>query len=156
MRIVFVTAILLLIFVSIAIILVEGTLTFRNPCDASMAYDFCVPLKKSSISRATDPEQVLDEMRDVNNNQPYIYRQALILSILIALFMTNFFYVGIPEFKPSHFFYIFFVCFLFNSFVYAFIQFHYYRQKSDVMSFAIQRLDTLLQHPVSIPAARIL
>ena len=155
MRIVFVSAILLLVFVAIAIILVEGTLTFRNPCDASMAYDFCVPLKKSSINRATMPNQVLDEMRDVNNNQPYIYRQALILSILVSLFMTNFFYVGIPDFKPSNFFYIFFVCFLFNAFVYAFIQFHYYKQKTDVMNYAIRKLDTILQSPVSVSHGRI-
>lgn len=156
MRLVFISAILLLVFVAIAIILVEGILTFRNPCDASMAYDFCVPIKKSNINRATVPEDVLKEMHDVNNNQPYIYRQALILSILVSLFMTNFFYVGIPEFKPSNFFYIFFVCFLFNSFVYAFIQFHYYKQKTDVMNYAIRKLDTLVQPPTSLSLRRML
>jgi len=140
MRIVFVSAILLLVLIAITIILVEGVLTFRNPCDASIAYDFCVPIKKQSINTANTKEEILKELTNVNQNQPYMYRQAFILSLLMGIGMTNFFYVGIPEFKFESFFYIFFVCFMFNSFVYAFIQFHYYRQKTDVIQYGIGKL----------------
>lgn len=141
MRFVVISGIVILILIAITIILVEGTLTFRNPCDASMAFDFCVPLKKQAIDNAKDnPEKILEEMTQVNHNTPYTYRQAFILSLLIALIMTNFFYIAIPQFKLKNFFYIFLVCFICNAFVYAFIQFHYYLQKADVIQYGIDKL----------------
>lgn len=144
MRFVIVSGIIILILMAITIILVEGTMTFKNPCDASMAFDFCVPLKKEAINNAQDdPEQILKEMTQVNQNTPYTYRQAFILSMIIALIMTNFFYIAIPQFKLNNFYYIFFVCFICNAFVYAFIQFHYYLQKAEVIQYGIDKLKSM-------------
>lgn len=144
MSVAIISGIVILVLVAITIILVEGTLTFKNPCDASMAFDFCVPLKKQAIDNAQDNrEKILEEMTQVNQNTPYTYRQAFILSLLIALIMTNFFYIAIPQFKWKNFFYIFFVCFICNAFVYAFIQFHYYLQKAEVIQYGIDKLESI-------------
>lgn len=146
MRFVIVSGIIILILISLTIVAVEATLTFRNPCDASMAFDFCVPLKKQAIDHSQDdPLEILEEMTHVNQNTPYTYRQAFILSMLISLIMTNFFYIAIPQFKLKNFFYIFFVCFICNAFVYAFIQFHYYLQKAEVIQYGIDKLTDLIE-----------
>ena len=119
---------------------IETFFTFRDPCGASIVYDFCVPIKKKKIDELSNKNQIIDEMIGINNSEPFIYRQAFLLSFIQALLMTNFLYVVITEFKLRYFFYIFFMCFLFNSFVYAFIQYHSYRQKNDIIKYGMVKL----------------
>jgi hypothetical protein len=143
MLIVFISAISILIIIVMVIISIEIIFTFRDPCGASLVYDYCVPIKKNKIDQLTDKNKIIDEIISVNNGEQFIYRQAFILCFVQALLMTNFLYVAIPEFKLRYFFYIFFMCFLFNSFVYAFIQFHYYGQKKNVIKYGMTKLKTM-------------
>jgi hypothetical protein len=143
MIIVFISAITILIVIAMVIIAIEMFFTFRDPCAASVVYDFCVPIKKNKLDGISDKDTVIDEMICINNEEPFIYRQAFLLSFIQALLMTNFLYVAIKDFKLRNFFYIFFMCFLFNSFVYAFVQYHYYGQKNQIMKYGLTKLKTM-------------
>lgn len=141
MRVVYITGILVLLIIAITIISVEGLITYKDACHATVVYDFCVPRKLQRIDDATTPIDILHEIQDVNHNTPYLYRQAFVLSLLQSLVMTNFLYAGIPLFRLRHFFFLFFMCFLFNSFIYAFVNFHYYDQKRRIIQHGIDRLE---------------
>lgn len=140
MIIVFISAISILIVIAMVIIAIEMFFTFRDPCAASVVYDFCVPIKKKKLDEFSDTDDVIDEMANINNEEPFVYRQAFLLCFIQALLMTNFLYVAIPNFKLRNFFYIFFMCFLFNSFVYAFVQYHYYGQKKEILRYGFTKL----------------
>lgn len=144
MRIVFITGVLVLLIIAIIIIIVEGLITYKDPCHATVVYDFCVPRKIQQLDETSDPMEILRLMTDVNNNTPFLYRQAFVLSLLEALLMTNFLYISFPMFQLRNFFYLFFMCFLFNSFVYAFVNYHYYGQKRIVLTQSIQKLHDIL------------
>jgi hypothetical protein len=143
MIIVFMSAISIVVIIAMIIVFIETYFTFHDPCGASVVYDFCVPIKKNTLDGLSKQKDVLDEMSSINNSEPFIYRQAFLLCFIQAILMTNFLYVVIPEFKLRYFFYIFFMCFLFNSFVYAFVQYHYYRQKNDIIRYGINKLRTM-------------
>jgi hypothetical protein len=145
MRIVFVTGILVILVIVITIIVVEGLITYKDPCHATVVYDFCVPIKMKKIDEISEPVNIVNLLEDVNNNKPFMYRQAFVLSLLQALLMTNFIYISFPFFRLYDFFYLFFMCFLFNSFLYAFVNFHYYNQKNKVMTQGLQKLRSLVK-----------
>lgn len=151
MRIVFITGILIILVIVITILIIEGLITYRDSCHATVVYDFCVPKKMEKIDGMDDPLSIVKELEDVTNNSPYLYRQAFVLSMLEALLMTNFLYVSFPMFELRNFFYLFFMCFIFNSFVYAFVNFHYYDQKKRVMKKGLSKLETMLQPPSPTP-----
>lgn len=140
MIIVFTTALLILIIISIVIICIESFYTLQNPCCASILYDKCVPLKKHTIDNLTNNKSIINELLSVLNDQPFIYRQAFLISFIESLLMTNFFYAMISEISFKHFFIIFFMLFLFNSFVYAFVQYHYYKQKYDIIEYGLNKI----------------
>ncbi len=147
MRIVFITGILVLVMIAITIIIVESLITYKDPCHATVVYDFCVPVVTKKILESSHPEEVVQELYDVNRNSPFLYRQAFVLSLIEALLMTNFLYISFPLFQLRNFFYIFFMCFLFNSFVYAFVNFHYYGQKKQAMQVGLDKLSSLFSSP---------
>lgn len=140
MIIVFISAISILVIIAMVIIAIETFFTFRDPCAASVVYDFCVPIKKNKLDQLSTKNDVIEEMISINDAEPFIYRQAFLLCFIQSLLMTNFLYVVIKEFKLRYFFYIFFMTFLFNSFVYAFVQYHYYRQKNDIVRYGMEKL----------------
>ena len=144
MRIVFVTGILIVLVIAMTIIVVEWLITYKDPCHATVVYDFCVPIKSKEINEISDPVNMIHVLEEVNNNSPYMYRQAFVLSLIQALLMTNFIYISFPSFQLRNFFYLFFMCFLFNSFLYAFVNFHYYNQKRQVMTQGLQKLTSLV------------
>ena len=136
--------IILILFMIFTIIFVECIMTFQFNSCGTIVYDFCVKKMKSQIDQDTDISQVVTSLNEVNSNETYVYRQVFIMSVIVSMIATNFFYIGIPEFQFESFFYIFFVLFICNILSFSFINFHYYGQKENVMTYGLHKIQTLL------------
>jgi hypothetical protein len=136
--------IILIIFMIFTILFVECIMTFKYNSCGTIVYDFCVKKMKSQIDQDTNISQVVTSLDEVNSNETYVYRQVFIMSVLVSMIATNFFYIGVPEFKLESFFYIFFVIFICNILSFSFINFHYYSQKENVINYGLNKIQTFL------------
>ncbi len=102
------------------------------------------PYKKVMYKKMDDaqtPHEVLGYIKESIHNQPFIYRQVLFLSVFGSLLATCFLTLILPSpsrWRGEHSFSgIFFAMFFVLVFVFfmelAFLNFHYYQQKEDMV-----------------------
>ena len=133
--------IIILVILIFLVVAAEIYLTFFTSECGTLFFDYCVMKYTNEIDNTNDPKQIIQIISSINNIQPYIYRQVIFMSLIQALIMVNFFYIGISKFDVNSFFYIFFVTFLCNILSFSFINFHYYQQKQNVIQYGLNKLN---------------
>ena len=106
------------------------------------------PYKKNILEKyeTTDnPALILGYMNSAVDNQPFVYRQTFFMALFGSILVTNFLFIMFPFLKIEHFFPVFFVLIFVMFIEFAFINFHYYHQKEDMVKQGITKLRQLME-----------
>jgi hypothetical protein len=134
----------IVILVVFLVIITFAEFMFADKEHASLYLDPYKYIMKAKMEQTNEPLQVLDHIDASIDNQPFVYRQTFFMSIFGSLLCTNFLFILFPQFKIDHFFPVFFALSFVMFIEFAFINFHYYKQKEDMVKMGTERVRTLL------------
>jgi hypothetical protein len=136
---------IIIILVLFIIICIAEIITASGLSCGTFVLDYCKDNYLKKIKNENNISDIMNDIEDITNNQPYIYRQSMVLGLFQSIIVTNFLYIGLPNIKIEHFFYIFFVMYVTCSLGYAFINFHYYIQKEEMIKHGLNRVNEILK-----------
>jgi hypothetical protein len=134
----------IVILVTFLVIVTLAEFVFADKEHGSIYLDPYKNIMKAKIEQTNDPVHVLNHIDASIDNQPFIYRQTFLMAIFGSLLCTNFLFILFPQFKIDHFFPVFFALSFVMFIEFAFINFHYYKQKEDMVKMGTDRVRTLL------------
>lgn len=105
-----------------------------------------VMLRKMDDAR-DDPQRLVSCIHEAIHNQPFIYRQVLFMALFGALLATCFVLVLLPSMHPVSFFPMFLVLLFVFFLELAFLHFHYYQQKEEMVKYGLGLLPPVV--PIS-------
>lgn len=138
MKISIIISIVIIVFIFIALSIAEFLMVDKEHASVYLdkhKEDIC-----KKFESVKTPLEITTMIHDSIHNQPFIYRQVIFLALFASLLTVNFLYVLIPIMTIEMFFPVFFMM-LFVFFIeLAFINFHYYQQKEEMVKTGLYHL----------------
>lgn len=136
-----ISVILSLIFLGIfliTLIILEFVLTGND--HKSLHLDNYKEMMHEKYRNTSDPNLVLQYMEESIQNKPHVYRQTFFLAIVGSILSTVFIFGIFPHLQIEKFIPIFFMLTFVFFMELAFINYHYYQQKEEMVKTGIKKI----------------
>lgn len=142
MKISVVLGILILAVLFVTLLFVE--FVYTDDERASICLDKHKDAMKEKYKKTADPTTLLQYMEESINNKPFVYRQTFLLALFGSVLSTVFVFATYPQIQVENFFPIFFIMMFVFFMELAFINYHYYQQKEEMVQTGIEKLRSSL------------
>lgn len=136
-----ISVILGLIFLGIflvSLIILEFVLADND--HKSLYLDHFKDMMHEKYQNTSDPHVVLQYMDESIQNKPHVYRQTFFLALFGSILSTIFLFGMFPNLQIENFFPVFFMLTFVFFMELAFINYHYYQQKEQMIQTGIKKM----------------
>lgn len=136
-----ISVILSLIFLGIFfIILIVLEFIMTGHEHKSLFLDNYKDVMHEKYRNTSDPQLILQYMGESIQNKPHVYRQTFFLALSGSILSTVFFFGIFPDLQIEVFFPVFFMLTFVFFMELAFINYHYYQQKEEMVKTGIKKI----------------